>query len=112
MIRLRAAAHRCFFQLDEISDVHIFAELYGLAKTCERSNRSSIADPRILRNDIGQYIHAIANRTIPQDAAGSVITDDVDADALALGRGRQVNKPGWAKKRRERNRAKDGEPRK
>ncbi|HXR77915.1 MAG TPA: bifunctional UDP-N-acetylglucosamine diphosphorylase/glucosamine-1-phosphate N-acetyltransferase GlmU [Bryobacteraceae bacterium] len=45
-------------------------------------------------------------------AAGSVITDDVDADALALGRGRQVNKPGWAKKRRERNRAKDGEPRK
>jgi bifunctional UDP-N-acetylglucosamine pyrophosphorylase/glucosamine-1-phosphate N-acetyltransferase len=27
---------------------------------------------------------------------GSVITDDVPADALALGRGRQVNKEGWA----------------
>jgi len=34
-------------------------------------------------------------------AAGSVITDPVPADALALGRGRQVNKEGWAKKRRE-----------
>ena len=32
--------------------------------------------------------------------AGSVITDAVPEDALALGRGRQVNKPGWAKKRR------------
>ena len=32
--------------------------------------------------------------------AGSVITEDVPEDALALGRGRQVNKPGWAKKRR------------
>jgi bifunctional UDP-N-acetylglucosamine pyrophosphorylase / glucosamine-1-phosphate N-acetyltransferase len=29
--------------------------------------------------------------------SGSVITDDVPAGALAIGRGRQVNKPGWAK---------------
>ncbi len=28
--------------------------------------------------------------------SGSVVTDDVEPDALALGRGRQVNKPGWA----------------
>jgi len=28
--------------------------------------------------------------------SGSVITDDVEPDALALGRGRQVEKPGWA----------------
>lgn len=35
-------------------------------------------------------------------AAGSVITEGVPADALAIGRGRQVNKPGWAKQRRER----------
>ncbi len=35
-------------------------------------------------------------------AAGSTITDNVPADALAIARGRQVNKPGWAaKKRRE-----------
>ncbi|MBI3280592.1 MAG: bifunctional UDP-N-acetylglucosamine diphosphorylase/glucosamine-1-phosphate N-acetyltransferase GlmU [Acidobacteria bacterium] len=34
-------------------------------------------------------------------AAGSVITDAVPADALALGRSRQVVKEGWAKRRRE-----------
>lgn len=35
-------------------------------------------------------------------AAGSAITDNVPDDALGIGRGRQVNKPGWAsKKRRE-----------
>lgn len=35
-------------------------------------------------------------------AAGSVITDAVPADALALGRARQINKEQWARKRRER----------
>jgi bifunctional UDP-N-acetylglucosamine pyrophosphorylase / glucosamine-1-phosphate N-acetyltransferase len=35
-------------------------------------------------------------------AAGSVITDDVPADALALGRARQTTKPEWAKKMRSR----------
>ena len=34
-------------------------------------------------------------------AAGSVVTDAVPADALAIGRGRQVNKQGWASKRRQ-----------
>ena len=35
-------------------------------------------------------------------AAGSVITANVPADGLAIARGRQVNKPGWAaRKRRE-----------
>ena len=34
--------------------------------------------------------------------AGSTITDNVPSDGLAIARGRQVNKPGWAaKKRRE-----------
>jgi bifunctional UDP-N-acetylglucosamine pyrophosphorylase/glucosamine-1-phosphate N-acetyltransferase len=33
-------------------------------------------------------------------AAGSVITKNVPADALAIARGHQVNKPGWAAKRR------------
>lgn len=32
--------------------------------------------------------------------AGSVITENVPADALAIARGRQANKPGWARKRR------------
>lgn len=33
-------------------------------------------------------------------ATGSVITQSVSADALAIGRARQVEKPGWAKRRR------------
>jgi bifunctional UDP-N-acetylglucosamine pyrophosphorylase/glucosamine-1-phosphate N-acetyltransferase len=35
-------------------------------------------------------------------AAGSTITADVPKDALALARARQVTKPGWAARRRER----------
>lgn len=35
-------------------------------------------------------------------AAGSVITEDVPADALAVGRSRQVNKDGWAARWRSR----------
>ncbi len=38
-------------------------------------------------------------------AAGSSITEDVPADALALGRARQTTKPGWAKNRRARDAA-------
>ena len=34
-------------------------------------------------------------------AAGSVITQNVPSDALALGRATQTNKDNWAKKRRE-----------
>jgi bifunctional UDP-N-acetylglucosamine pyrophosphorylase / glucosamine-1-phosphate N-acetyltransferase len=33
-------------------------------------------------------------------AAGSVITDDVEEEALAIGRERQVTKSGWVRKRR------------
>jgi bifunctional UDP-N-acetylglucosamine pyrophosphorylase/glucosamine-1-phosphate N-acetyltransferase len=35
-------------------------------------------------------------------AAGSTLTEDVPADALAIARARQVNKPGWAAERRAR----------
>ena len=34
-------------------------------------------------------------------AAGSSITDDVPADALALGRARQTTKEAWARRRRD-----------
>jgi bifunctional UDP-N-acetylglucosamine pyrophosphorylase/glucosamine-1-phosphate N-acetyltransferase len=34
-------------------------------------------------------------------AAGSTITDDVPADALALGRSRQITKEAWARRRRD-----------
>ena len=38
-------------------------------------------------------------------AAGSVITDDVPEQALALGRERQVNKAGWVAKRKKKRRS-------
>jgi bifunctional UDP-N-acetylglucosamine pyrophosphorylase/glucosamine-1-phosphate N-acetyltransferase len=41
--------------------------------------------------------------------AGSVITADVEADALALGRGAQEAKPGWAARFRAAMRAKKGD---
>jgi bifunctional UDP-N-acetylglucosamine pyrophosphorylase/glucosamine-1-phosphate N-acetyltransferase len=41
-------------------------------------------------------------------ASGSVITEDVDADALALGRARQAQKPGWAARFRALKRAAKG----
>jgi bifunctional UDP-N-acetylglucosamine pyrophosphorylase/glucosamine-1-phosphate N-acetyltransferase len=41
-------------------------------------------------------------------AAGSCITDDVPAGALALGRSRQVTKEGWADRTREARAAKSG----
>jgi bifunctional UDP-N-acetylglucosamine pyrophosphorylase/glucosamine-1-phosphate N-acetyltransferase len=45
-------------------------------------------------------------------AAGSIITENVPAEALGIARGRQVNKPGWAaRKRRELASAKTANPR-
>jgi bifunctional UDP-N-acetylglucosamine pyrophosphorylase/glucosamine-1-phosphate N-acetyltransferase len=36
-------------------------------------------------------------------AGGSTITDDVPANALAIARGRQVNKPGWVTRRKKKS---------
>jgi bifunctional UDP-N-acetylglucosamine pyrophosphorylase/glucosamine-1-phosphate N-acetyltransferase len=52
---------------------------------------------------IGSDSQLVAPVTIGKGAyvgAGSSITHDVPADSLALARGRQVNKPGWATQRR------------
>ncbi|MEA2930360.1 MAG: bifunctional UDP-N-acetylglucosamine pyrophosphorylase / glucosamine-phosphate N-acetyltransferase, partial [Hyphomicrobiales bacterium] len=49
---------------------------------------------------IGSNSALVAPVTVGDNAyvgSGSVITDDVPAGALAIGRGRQVNKTGWAK---------------
>lgn len=43
-------------------------------------------------------------------AAGSIITENVPADALAVGRARQVNKLGWAKNRRAQREARKPAP--
>ncbi len=53
---------------------------------------------------IGSNSALVAPVTIGAGAivgAGSVVTADVDADALALGRGRQEARPGWARRFRE-----------
>jgi bifunctional UDP-N-acetylglucosamine pyrophosphorylase / glucosamine-1-phosphate N-acetyltransferase len=52
---------------------------------------------------VGSHAALVAPVMIGEGAyvgAGSVITDDVPANALALGRARQVNKPRWAANRR------------
>jgi bifunctional UDP-N-acetylglucosamine pyrophosphorylase/glucosamine-1-phosphate N-acetyltransferase len=52
---------------------------------------------------IGSDSQLVAPVTIGKGAyvgAGSSITHDVPADSLAVARGRQVNKPGWATQRR------------
>jgi len=53
---------------------------------------------------VGSNSTLVAPVTIHQGAyiaAASIITQDVQPDALAIGRARQENKPGWAKRRRE-----------
>ena len=52
---------------------------------------------------IGSDTALVAPVTVGDGAyigAGSTITDNIPADALAIARGRQVNKPGWAAARR------------
>ena len=61
------------------------------------------------RSFIGSNVNLIAPVRIGAGAvvgAGSTITQDVPADALALERGQPVVKPGWAKQKREKDRSK------
>jgi bifunctional UDP-N-acetylglucosamine pyrophosphorylase/glucosamine-1-phosphate N-acetyltransferase len=62
----------------------------------QRKHRTTIGE----RAFIGSNSTLVAPVEIGSDSyvgAGSVITDDVPPEALALGRGRQVVKPGWVK---------------
>jgi bifunctional UDP-N-acetylglucosamine pyrophosphorylase/glucosamine-1-phosphate N-acetyltransferase len=66
----------------------------------QRKHRTKIGD--------GAFVGSNATLVAPVEigagsyiAAGSVVTDSVPPDALALGRARQVVKEGWAKKRRQ-----------
>jgi bifunctional UDP-N-acetylglucosamine pyrophosphorylase/glucosamine-1-phosphate N-acetyltransferase len=65
-------------------------------------------DKHPTRIEAGSFIGSNATLVAPVSigagayiAAGSTITEDVASDALALGRARQVGKPGWARARRE-----------
>lgn len=65
-----------------------------------RKSPTIIAD----RAFVGSNSNLIAPVTVGEEgyvAAGSTITEDVPAGALAVGRGRQVNKEGWVAKRRQ-----------
>jgi len=60
---------------------------------------------------IGSHSTLVAPITVGEGAyvaAASVVTEDVPADALAVGRARQVTKAGWARQRRERIKASGG----
>lgn len=64
-----------------------------------RKNKTTIADGVF----VGSNSTLVAPISIDTDAyiaAGSVITEPVAAESLALGRSRQVNKPDWVKKRK------------
>lgn len=53
---------------------------------------------------IGSHTTLVAPVTVGEGAftaAGTVVTEDVPPDALAIGRARQANKQEWARKRRE-----------
>jgi bifunctional UDP-N-acetylglucosamine pyrophosphorylase/glucosamine-1-phosphate N-acetyltransferase len=60
---------------------------------------------------VGSHSTLVAPVTVGEGAyvaAGSAITEDVPAQALAVGRARQVTKAGWAQKRRDRLKAAGG----
>jgi bifunctional UDP-N-acetylglucosamine pyrophosphorylase / glucosamine-1-phosphate N-acetyltransferase len=65
------------------------------------------------RTHIGEAVFVGSNSTLVAPltiengsyiGAGSVITKRVESDSLAIGRAHQTDKPGWAKRRRERKR--------
>ena len=61
---------------------------------------------------VGSHATLVAPLTVGEGsyvAAGSTLTEDVPANALALGRARQVTKPGWAERRRARRTTTSGE---
>ncbi len=71
----------------------------------QQKHQTTIADGVF----VGSNSTLVAPLTISEGAyvaAGSTITKDVEADSLVLGRAHQVDKPGWAKKRRERKNSK------
>jgi len=72
--------------------------------TCNYDGRKKNATKLGERVFVGSDSALVAPVTVGDGAyiaAGSTITDEVPPDALAIARGRQVNKPGWAAARRK-----------
>jgi bifunctional UDP-N-acetylglucosamine pyrophosphorylase / glucosamine-1-phosphate N-acetyltransferase len=81
------------------SDVNIGAGTITCNYDGQRKHETTIADSAF----VGSNSTLVAPVTIGEGAfiaAGSVITKNVDADSLAIGRAYQLNKAGWAKRRR------------
>ncbi|MEB3223798.1 MAG: bifunctional UDP-N-acetylglucosamine diphosphorylase/glucosamine-1-phosphate N-acetyltransferase GlmU [Candidatus Sericytochromatia bacterium] len=81
-------------------DVNIGCGVITVNYDGTRKSRTIIED----RAFVGSNSNLIAPVTVGEEgyvAAGSTITMDVPAGALAVGRGRQVNKDGWVAKRRQ-----------
>jgi bifunctional UDP-N-acetylglucosamine pyrophosphorylase/glucosamine-1-phosphate N-acetyltransferase len=117
---IRAGAHVGGFVEVKKSVVHEGAKVPHLSYIGDATigRESNIGAGTITCNydGVGKYPTTIGNRVfIGSDtalvapvrigdgayvAAGSIITENVPADALAIARGRQANKPGWAAARR------------
>jgi len=65
----------------------------------QRKHRTVIEDDVFVGSDC-QFVAPIQVRKGSYVASGSTITENVESDALAIARSRQVNKPGYAKKLR------------
>lgn len=81
------------------SDVNIGAGTITCNYDGQRKHQTTIADNVF----VGSNSTLVAPLNIGEGAfiaAGSVITKNVEPDALAIGRAYQLNKAGWAKKRR------------
>ena len=48
-----------------------------------------------------EFLNGALGKAMMAVGSGSVVTEDVSADALAIARGRQVEKPGWAARFRQ-----------
>ena len=94
------AMHLAYLGDSEIGrDVNIGAGTITCNYDGLKKHRTKIGDGAF----VGSHATLVAPVEIGANSylgAGSVITDPVPAEALALGRARQVVKPGWARKRK------------
>lgn len=93
--------------LTYLGDAEVGAHVNIGAGTITANHNGFTKNRTIIKDDayVGANNTLIAPVTVEANAmtaAGSVITDNVPADALAIGRARQVNKEGYAQKLRDR----------
>jgi bifunctional UDP-N-acetylglucosamine pyrophosphorylase/glucosamine-1-phosphate N-acetyltransferase len=82
------------------ADVNIGAGVITCNFDGVRKHKSTVEDGAFVGSD-SQLIAPVTIGRGAYVAAGSTVTEDVPPGALAIGRGRQVNKPDWAARREE-----------